>query len=148
MPFSLHHLLFFLPILLPLLYLQPAEQPIFFFGTKRRWRARHARLVKTHSRPPRSPRAYLHSPKERVLQATLYPECFKACITISFKYALLTKREVVNMTAYYYYMDKLFFCILLDFLKFLNIFSGWLCHETSSFARCATSCIEARFAQF
>ena len=29
-------------------------------------------------------------------------ECFKACITISFKYALLTKREVVNMTAYYY----------------------------------------------
>ena len=28
-----------------------------------------------------------------------------------------------------------FFCILLDFLKFLNIFPGWLCHETSSFAR-------------
>ena len=27
-------------------------------------------------------------------------ECFKACITISFKYALLTKREVVYMTAY------------------------------------------------
>ena len=28
-----------------------------------------------------------------------------------------------------------FFCILLDFLKFLNIFPGWLFHETSSFAR-------------
>ena len=48
-------------------------------------------------------------------------ECFKACITISFEYALLTKREVFNMTACYY-MVKFFFCILLDFLKFLNIF--------------------------
>ena len=41
------------------------------FGTKRGWRARHARLVKALSRDPRSPLAYLHSPKKRVLQATL-----------------------------------------------------------------------------
>ena len=43
-----------------------------FFGTKRGWRPKHARLVKALSRAPRSPRAYLHSPKKRVLQATLY----------------------------------------------------------------------------
>ena len=28
-----------------------------------------------------------------------------------------------------------FFCILLECLKFLNIFPGWLCHKTSSFTR-------------
>ena len=63
MPFPLDHLLFFLPILPPLLYLQSAEQPLFFLGTKRGWRARHARLVKALSRAPRSPRVYLYSPK-------------------------------------------------------------------------------------
>ena len=72
MPFSSDHLVFFLLILPPLLYLQPAEEPLFFFGTKREWRARHARLVKALSRAPRSLRAYLHSPKKRVLQAILY----------------------------------------------------------------------------
>ena len=41
-------------------------------------------------------------------------------IIIPFKYALLTKREVVNMTGY---MAKfLFFRILLDFLKVLYFF--------------------------
>ena len=48
------------------------QYAIFFFDTKRGWRAKHARLVKALSRAPRSPRAYLHSPKKRVLQATLY----------------------------------------------------------------------------
>ena len=54
-------------------------------------------------------------------------------ITISFKYALLTKREVVNMTACYY-MAKFLFCILLDFLKFLNFFS-WLVMPGDFFVR-------------
>ena len=34
MPFSLHHLLFFLPILPPLLYLQPAEYSRYFIWHK------------------------------------------------------------------------------------------------------------------
>ena len=46
-------------------------------GTEGERRARHARLVKALSRAPRSPSAYLHSPKKGekitpVLQATLY----------------------------------------------------------------------------
>ena len=41
-----------------------------------------------------------------------------------------------------------FFCILLDFLKVVFFCPSWLCHETSSLARCATSWIEARFAHF
>ena len=36
------------------------------------------------------------------------------------------------------YCQIRFFCILLDFLKVLYFFPGWLCHETSSLARCAT----------
>ena len=76
-------------------------------------------------------------------------ECFKAwrlflCFFIPFKYALLTKREV-NTTGYIW--PNSCFCILLDFLKVLYLFPGWLCHETSSLGRCATSCIEAPFAR-
>ena len=40
-------------------------------------------------------------------------------IIIPFKYALLTKREVVSMTEY---MAKFLFCILLDFLEVLYFF--------------------------
>ena len=67
-------------------------------------------------------------------------------IIIPFKSALLTKREVVNMTGY---MDKFLFSILLDFLEVLSFFLvGYAKRPRRSFGRCATSCIEARFARF
>ena len=72
MPFSLHHLLFFSPYFTTTPLFAACRIAAILFGTKRRWRARHARLVKALSRDPRSPLAYLHSPKKRVLQATLY----------------------------------------------------------------------------
>ena len=50
----------------------------------------------------------------------------------SFQYALLTKRDVVNMTGY---MAKFLFCILLDFLKVLYLILSWLVMPRDFFAR-------------
>ena len=65
MPFSLDHLLFFSPYFTTTPLFAACRIAAIFLGTKREWRARHARLVKALSRASRSPRAYLHS-------ATLY----------------------------------------------------------------------------
>ena len=63
-------------------------------------------------------------------------------IIIPFKYALLTKREVVNMTGY---MAKFLFRILLDFLEVLYFFLvGYAKRLRRLFFRCRTSRIEAR----
>ena len=57
---------------LRLLYYSASVEGTVANSTKRGWRVKHARLVKALSRAPRSSHAYLHSPKKRVLQATLY----------------------------------------------------------------------------
>ena len=62
---------------------------------------------------------------------------------IPFKYALLTKREVVNMTEY---MAKFLFLFFLDLLKVLYFFlAGYATRLLRLLGRCATSLIEARF---
>ena len=67
MPFSLDHLLFFSPYFTTSPLFAAYRIAATFFGTKRGWRARHARLVKALSRTPRSPRTYLHWSNKRVL---------------------------------------------------------------------------------
>ena len=64
-------------------------------------------------------------------------------ISILFKYALLTKREVVNMTGYIAGKISFFF---LDLLKVLYFFlAGYATRLLRMLGRCATSLIEARF---
>ena len=82
---------------------------------------------------------WLSKRKRNVLRRDDYfLDCKTVCtfIIIPFKYALLTKREVVNMTGYMAkFLFFFFVLILLNFLKVLYFFPAWLCHETSSFAR-------------
>ena len=52
-------------------------------------------------------------------------------IIIPFKYALLTKREVVSMTGY---MAKFLFLHFVRLSRSPLFFPGWLCQDTSSLA--------------